>query len=92
MSPVKTHTIRPLAERPGYLETVSKWVWEHWHDHSGLSPEETRRRLGDPAANCPPTLVAEEGGAPVGVLGFQRFGVVFQEIGVLAKKFRDDVL
>ena len=72
MSPVKAHTIRPLTECPSHLDTVAKWVFDHWHDHSGLSPAETRTRLENPE-NCPPTLVAEENGAPVGVLGFQRF-------------------
>jgi predicted N-acetyltransferase YhbS len=72
MNPVKAHTIRPLAECPSHLDTVAKWVWDQWRDHSGLSQDETRARLRNPA-DCPPTLIAEENGAPVGVLGFQRF-------------------
>ena len=73
MNRVNEHTIRPLSERPGFVDTVSKWVWDQWHDHSGLSPEETRNRLAGPTPDCPPTLVAEKEGAPVGILGFQRF-------------------
>jgi GNAT superfamily N-acetyltransferase len=72
MVKVEKHTILPLAERPGYLDIVAGWVWEHWHDHSGLTREQTRARLDDPG-DCPATLVAEENDAPVGVLGFQRF-------------------
>ena len=38
-----------------------------------VSPRtQARTRLIDPP-DCPPTLVAEEGDEPVGVLGFQRF-------------------
>jgi predicted N-acetyltransferase YhbS len=69
---VEKHTILPLAERPAYRDIVARWIWEHWHDHSGLTEEQTRTRLDDPS-DCPATLVAEENGAPVGVLGFQRF-------------------
>jgi GNAT superfamily N-acetyltransferase len=72
MNSVKAHTIRPLTECPFHLDIVAGWVWDQWRDHSGLSLEETRARLLD-SADCPPTLVAEEKGAPVGVLGFQRF-------------------
>ena len=72
MNPVKTHTIRPLTECPSHLDTVAKWIWDQWRDHSGLSAAETRTRLQNPP-DCPPTLVAEENGVPVGVLGFQRF-------------------
>ena len=72
MGKVEKHRILPLKERPAYREIVARWVWENWHDHSGLTEEETRKRLNDPG-ECPETLVAEEGGAPVGVLGFQRF-------------------
>ena len=61
-----------LAERPQLLDTVALWVWEQWRDHSGLSLDQTKIRLLDPA-DCPPTLLAEESDAPVGVLGFQRF-------------------
>ena len=61
-----------LADRPQYLDTVGRWVWELWRDRSDLSEEKTRIRLLDPP-DCPQTLVAEEDDAPVGVLGFQRF-------------------
>jgi predicted N-acetyltransferase YhbS len=64
--------ILPLMERPAYLDIVARWVWENWHDHSGLTEDQTRKRLSDPG-DCPATLVAEENAAPVGVLGFQRF-------------------
>ena len=76
MVKVEKHTILPLAERPAYRDIVARWIWEHWHDHSGLTEEQTRARLDDPDPNPgdrPATLVAEENGAPVGVLGFQRF-------------------
>ena len=69
---VEKHRILPLKERPAYLEVVARWVWENWRDHSGLTEEQTRKRLEDPG-DCPATLVAEEAEAPVGVLGFQRF-------------------
>ena len=72
MNPVKTHAIRPLSECPSHLDTVSKWIFDYWHEHSGLSAAETRTRLQNPA-DCPPTLIAEEKGVPIGVLGFQRF-------------------
>ena len=73
MAKVEKHTIRPLAERPAYLDIVARWVWENWNEQSGLDEEETRKRLGNPKpVDCPATLVAEENGAPVGVLGFQR--------------------
>ena len=61
-----------LADRPGHLESVARWIWNEWHDQSGLSEEQTRDRLLDPP-DCPPTLLAEDDGTPVGVLGFQRF-------------------
>ena len=64
--------ILSLADRPQYLDTVGRWVWELWRDRSDLSEERTRSRLLDPPG-CPQTLVAEEDDAPVGVLGFQRF-------------------
>jgi GNAT superfamily N-acetyltransferase len=64
--------ILPLAERPHHLDPVGRWVWEQWREHSGLTEEQTRHRLlGRP--DCPPTLIVEEGDAPAGVLGFQRF-------------------
>ena len=74
MNPVKAPAIRPLSECPSHLDTVSKWIFDYWHDHSGLSAAETRSRLDNAnSTDCPPTLIAEENGAPVGVLGFQRF-------------------
>jgi putative acetyltransferase len=72
MVKVEKHRILPLKERPAYLDVVASWVWENWRDHSGLTQDQTRKRLDDPG-DCPATLVAEENGAPVGVLGFQRF-------------------
>jgi predicted N-acetyltransferase YhbS len=74
MVKVEKHTILPLRERPAYLDVVARWVWENWRDHSGLTEDQTRKRLGEPnPVDCPETLVAEEKGGPVGVLGFQRF-------------------
>jgi len=64
--------ILSLSDRPAHLETIARWVWQEFRDHSRLSEEQTRDRLVDPA-DCPPTLLAEDAGAPVGVLGFQRF-------------------
>ena len=61
-----------LSERPQHVDTVVRWVWEQWHEHSGLSEEQTRARLID-SADCPPTLLAEENDKPAGVLGFHRF-------------------
>ena len=61
-----------LADRPGHLESVARWIWNEWRGQSGLSEEQTRDRLLDPP-DCPPTLLAEDDGTPVGVLGFQRF-------------------
>jgi len=51
---------------------VARWVWQELHHHSDLSEAQTRERLLDPH-DCPPTLLAEDAGDPVGVLGFQRF-------------------
>ena len=61
-----------LADRPAHLPTVARWVWQELHHHSDLSEAQTRERLLDPP-DCPPTLLAEDAGDPVGVLGFQRF-------------------
>lgn len=72
MSDRPAFKIVPLAERPQHLDTVARWVWEQWRDHSGLSQAQTKTRLLDPG-DCPATLLAEEGNAAVGVLGFQRF-------------------
>ena len=72
MLDLRKPTIRTLVDRPDHLDAVARWVWSEWRDHSGLSQEQTRTRLDNPAG-CPATLVAEEDGAPVGVLGFQRY-------------------
>jgi predicted N-acetyltransferase YhbS len=72
MVKVEKPRILPLEERPAYLEVVARWVWENWRDHSGLTEVQTRKRLEEPG-DCPATLIAEEKGAPVGVIGFQRF-------------------
>jgi predicted N-acetyltransferase YhbS len=61
-----------LADRPAHVDTVARWIWNEWREHSGLSEEQTRDRLLDPP-DCPATLLAEDAGVPVGVLGFQRF-------------------
>ena len=61
-----------LADRPVHVESVARWIWKEWRGQSGLSEEQTRDRLLDPP-DCPPTLLAEDDGTPVGVLGFQRF-------------------
>ncbi len=52
-----------LAERPQHLDTVARWVREQWRDHSSLSQDQ-KIRLLDPA-DCPATLLTEEGDAPV---------------------------
>ena len=49
---VEKHTILPLVERPTYRDIVARWIWEHWHDHSGLTEDQTRARLDDPG-DCP---------------------------------------
>ncbi len=43
MVKVEKHTILPRSQRPAYLNVVARWVWENWHDHSGLTEEQTGR-------------------------------------------------
>ena len=64
--------LRSLAERPQDADRVARWIWEHWQDSSGFTLEQTRAQLlGEP--DCPETILAVEGGAAIGVLGFRRF-------------------
>ena len=62
--------IRNLADAPQHVEEVSRWLWEQWARADGYSLEDivyrTRHAMG--RRGVPQMLVAEEDGAPVGVV------------------------
>ena len=62
--------IRNLADTPQHVEEVSRWLWEQWARADGYSLEEivyrTRHAMG--RRGVPQMFVAEEDGAPVGVV------------------------
>ena len=62
--------IRNLADAPQHVEEVSRWLWEQWARADGYSLEDivyrTRHAMG--RRGVPQMFVAEEDGAPVGVV------------------------
>ena len=62
--------IRNLADAPQHVEEVSRWLWEQWARADGYRLEDivyrTRHAMG--RRGVPQMLVAEEDGAPVGVV------------------------
>lgn len=64
--------IVPLIEISQHVDTVTQWIWDEWRGgYAGQTFEETKRvLLGGP--KNPPTVVALDAAAPVGVLGFRR--------------------
>jgi predicted N-acetyltransferase YhbS len=64
--------IIPLTEVPHHVETVTHWIWDEWRGaYAGETFEGIRKILLGRPTN-PPTVVALDGAAPVGVLGFRR--------------------
>ena len=63
-----------LADRPAYVEEVSRWFWEEWDRRDGMTLEEvtyrTRHALG--RDQVPQMLVAERDGQPVGAVSLWR--------------------
>ena len=62
--------IRNLADAPQHVEEVSRWLWEQWARADGYSLEDIvyRTRHAMRRRGVPQMLVAEEDGAPVGVV------------------------
>ena len=57
--------IRNLADAPQHVEEVSRWLWEQWARLEDIVYR-TRHAMG--RRGVPQMLVAEEDGAPVGVV------------------------
>ena len=59
-----------LADRPEYMEEVSRWLWEQWARADGYSLEEVcyRTRHACQRDTVPQMLVAVMAGRPVGVV------------------------
>lgn len=64
--------IIPLIEVPQHVDLLAQWICEEWHagyDREALEEVKTILRGGP---TSPPTVVALDGEAPIGVLGFRR--------------------
>jgi predicted N-acetyltransferase YhbS len=65
--------ILSLIEVSHHADTIAQWIWDEWRGGEARQTFEETRAVLLRHPGTPPTIVALDANAPIGVLGFSRF-------------------